>query len=236
MMEHIPLPRAARVLEVGSGDGYQLELLRRRFEHVFALDLGHCPKDVPDFAFASAEHLPFPDQTFDLVTSNCVLEHVHDRQRARQEILRVLRPGGYVAHVVPTRFWKATSVLLNPVGYPLMVCEKAWAWRAARPAAGKSGTEELKPAPRPDLLQVLGRWISPPIHGAYPSHLAEYRAYAPDRWAVQLSHLQLRLIATPPTLCYTPFGFARFRGLRLRQWLAQHGFASSRAFIWRKIA
>jgi len=235
MMEKIPLPRSITALEVGSGDGYQLELLRRRFERVFAIDLGQRPTRTPHFAFASTERLPFPDCTFDLVTSTCVLEHVGDRRRALEEILRVLRPGGYVAHVLPTRFWKATSVLLNPLGYPLLVAEKAWALWSARRRASESVAESLKPAPRPGVLQVLSRWIRPPIHGVYPSHFAEYRAYARGCWAELLSHPQMRLIADVPTLCYTQFGFGRFHGLRLRQWLAEHGLASSRAFILRKV-
>jgi ubiquinone/menaquinone biosynthesis C-methylase UbiE len=234
MMEQVPLPCSATVLELGSGDGYQLELLRRRFARVYALDLGHRPARAQDFVFASAERLPFPDQTFDLVTSNCVLEHVGDRRRAIEETFRVLRSGGYVAHVVPTQFWKATSVLLNPGGYPLLVWEKAWALRSRR-RAGEFVAENLKPAARPGLLQVLGRWTSPQIHGVYASHLAEYRAYARSRWAELLSHPQMRLIADVPTLCYTQFGFGRFHGLQLRQWLAKHGFASSRAFILRKV-
>jgi SAM-dependent methyltransferase len=235
VMEQIPLFQLVAALDVGSGDGYQLELLRRRCTRVFAIDLGQRPAGTQNFTFASAESLPFPEGTFDLVTSNCVLEHVGDRRRALEEILRVLRPGGYVAHVLPTRFWKATSVLLNPLGYPLLVWEKAWALWSARRGPDEPTGESLKPALRPSILQVLRRWINPPIHGVYPSHLAEYRAYAHRRWMELLSHPQLRLIADVPTLCYTQFGFGRFHGLRLRQWLAKHGFASSRAFILRKV-
>jgi len=235
MIQQVPLARSVTALEVGSGDGYQLELLRQRFTRVFAIDLGQRPARTQNFVFASAERLPFPDGTFDLVTSNCVLEHVGDRRRALEEIRRVLRPGGYLAHVLPTRFWKATSVLLNPLGYPLLVWEKAWALRSARRRPDEPAAVGLKPAPRPGILRVLRRWMNPPIHGVYPSHLAEYRAYARRCWVELLSHPQLRFVADVPTLCYTQFGFGRFHGLRLRRWLAEYGLASSRAFIFRKV-
>ncbi|HEX6715860.1 MAG TPA: class I SAM-dependent methyltransferase [Pyrinomonadaceae bacterium] len=93
------------VLEVGCGlgtDGAQfakaganytgidltdaaVELARRRFE-LF---------DLPGtFRVSDAEHLDFPDNSFDLVYSHGVLHHTPDTAAAVREIHRVLRPGG----------------------------------------------------------------------------------------------------------------------------------------------
>ena len=46
------------------------------------------------FAKANAEKLPFPDNSFDLVTMAFGLRNVTDKQRALEAIYRVLRPGG----------------------------------------------------------------------------------------------------------------------------------------------
>ncbi|MGB5178476.1 MAG: bifunctional demethylmenaquinone methyltransferase/2-methoxy-6-polyprenyl-1,4-benzoquinol methylase UbiE [Gammaproteobacteria bacterium] len=46
------------------------------------------------FALANAEHLPFADNRFDLVTMAFGLRNVTDKQRALHAILRVLKPGG----------------------------------------------------------------------------------------------------------------------------------------------
>src|SRR5262245_15533204 len=43
---------------------------------------------------AVGEALPFPDETFDLVTTYQTLEHVQDVGRCLQEMLRVLKPNG----------------------------------------------------------------------------------------------------------------------------------------------
>jgi SAM-dependent methyltransferase len=48
---------------------------------------------------ADAERLPFPDNSFQRVECDAVLEHVRDACRVMREIERVLKPGG-VAHVV----------------------------------------------------------------------------------------------------------------------------------------
>ncbi len=66
---------------------------------------------------ASVEHLPFPDEIFDLVVSQELLEHVRDPFRAMQEMRRVLRKGGVIYcqvpfiigyHPGPTDFWRFT--------------------------------------------------------------------------------------------------------------------------------
>ncbi len=43
---------------------------------------------------ASALQIPFPDQYFQTIISNCVLEHIFELERALGEINRVLKPGG----------------------------------------------------------------------------------------------------------------------------------------------
>lgn len=48
--------------------------------------------------------LPFADNTFDHVVCSEVLEHIHDYQKALDEINRVLRPGGTLNISVP-RYW-----------------------------------------------------------------------------------------------------------------------------------
>lgn len=46
-------------------------------------------------------HIPFDENTFDVVLCNHVLEHVEDDIKAMQEIHRVLKPGGVAILQVP---------------------------------------------------------------------------------------------------------------------------------------
>jgi ubiquinone/menaquinone biosynthesis C-methylase UbiE len=41
--------------------------------------------------------LPFPDGTFDIVTSSLAMHHVGDTPKAFREMMRVLKPGGIIA-------------------------------------------------------------------------------------------------------------------------------------------
>lgn len=56
----------------------------------------------PSFGYRSEnlEKQTFPDQTFDLVVTQDVFEHIFDAPRAFMEIARTLRPGG--AHIFTT--------------------------------------------------------------------------------------------------------------------------------------
>jgi ubiquinone/menaquinone biosynthesis C-methylase UbiE len=88
---------AARVLEVGCGEGRQLTAIGTRYPNADLIGL-----DLPDVELeeawdgvqsamvqASALTLPFADRTFDLVMAIEVLEHLPDPEQAMREIARV---------------------------------------------------------------------------------------------------------------------------------------------------
>jgi 2-polyprenyl-3-methyl-5-hydroxy-6-metoxy-1,4-benzoquinol methylase len=50
-----------------------------------------------------AEAIPYPDQSFDVVTMRNVIEHVQSHRQTIRELLRVLRPGGGLWLIAPNR-------------------------------------------------------------------------------------------------------------------------------------
>jgi SAM-dependent methyltransferase len=50
-----------------------------------------------DWQITDSERLPFSDQSMDVVTSYSVIEHQASKQRAIEEVARVLKPGGLLA-------------------------------------------------------------------------------------------------------------------------------------------
>jgi SAM-dependent methyltransferase len=234
-LEHVPLGKDSIALDLGCGDGFATKLLRERFACVFSVDPDHAPDDGRScFAFAVAEALPFRDCTFDLIFSSSVIEHLEDRPRGLDEAARVLQPGGYMVHIVPTRFWKAASLLLNPIGYPLRVAEK---WRSTRKLAregGLPGKYRSGGRLQPGIAAVLGRWFRPPIHGSYSSHSSEFRSYGRRHWSRLFNRPDLIRVAEVRSPCWTTFGFFRFRLIALRARLGSVGLNATLAFIMRK--
>ncbi|MFX0066877.1 MAG: class I SAM-dependent methyltransferase, partial [Candidatus Hermodarchaeota archaeon] len=53
-------------------------------------------EDKVEFKVANAQELPFEDNLFDVVIGESVIAMVEDKQRAINECMRVMKPGGYV--------------------------------------------------------------------------------------------------------------------------------------------
>lgn len=95
-----------RILDVGCGTGLNMHYLSKYGEVTgadaspaglsFARERGH-----QSLVMAPIEHLPFEDNTFDLVTALDVMEHLDDDLAGFREIERVLKPGGRALVLVP---------------------------------------------------------------------------------------------------------------------------------------
>ncbi|AFZ53204.1 class I SAM-dependent methyltransferase [Cyanobacterium aponinum] len=110
---NIEISSQSRILDFGCGNGNTVKEL---------LDLGYNAKGC-DFKFKDGEHvaflskqgyiklisdnpykLPYPDNTFDILISNQVMEHVKNYGETLAEIYRVLKPNGVCCHIFPSKY------------------------------------------------------------------------------------------------------------------------------------
>ena len=101
-------------LDVGCGTGGNLRMLRSQsFTRVAGVDISpdavrYCRrKGFGDVVLGSAQELPFPDESFDVILLTDVLEHVEDDVAALREAGRVLGSRGLLIVTVPafTLLW-----------------------------------------------------------------------------------------------------------------------------------
>jgi ubiquinone/menaquinone biosynthesis C-methylase UbiE len=116
----IPLGGPYDMLDVGSGTGFLALELAARGHRATGIDFA--PAMVARarekaaaqgltarFDAGDAEHLPYPDGSFDLVISRHVLWTLPHPQAALDEWLRVLRPGGRLAIIDGAQYNDATA-------------------------------------------------------------------------------------------------------------------------------
>jgi SAM-dependent methyltransferase len=114
---HVPLEGRA-ILDVGCGLGMYVRAFRRYSQDVHGVDLDiekiqKAGRELPNLRVATAEALPYPDSTFDVVLSHEVIEHVTDDRQALADAVRVLKspnpdlekPGGRLVVFAPNRLY-----------------------------------------------------------------------------------------------------------------------------------
>lgn len=175
-------PPGARVLEVGAGTGQQAVALRERGFDVEAIEIAdsnYKNQQVFPITAYDGRHIPFPDDSFDVVFSSNVLEHVRDLPALQAEIKRVLRPGGICVHVLPTHVWRFWHTL---AAFPAGVQEAVALTRLPRRPGG------LGPRLIGALatgVKMLGKVLYPFVqrrHGERGVVLTELWLFHPAAW------------------------------------------------------
>ncbi len=131
-----------KVLDVGCGDGRLMDLLCESHTEPHGLEVDDSAVQVPTFYESTARYLselrpevdwpsrlhlastgqpwPFEDESFDVVVSNQVGEHVKDMRFFMSECGRVLKPGGFGVHVFPLQTYTIEGHTGMPFGHRIL--------------------------------------------------------------------------------------------------------------------
>jgi demethylmenaquinone methyltransferase/2-methoxy-6-polyprenyl-1,4-benzoquinol methylase len=155
------------VVDVATGTGAVAEeLARTKGCAVIGVDqsaemLAVARARLPELEFveASAERLPFDDDSFDGLTFTYLLRYVDDPAATLRELARVVRPGGTIAAldfaVPPAPVARALWNLYVDVGLPLAGRAITPGWAAVGDFLGRSIREFYDRWP---LHRLLGAW------------------------------------------------------------------------------
>ena len=164
--EAVPL----NVLQVGGGISFIKELLKPS-DKFFTLDIDEKYKST-DVLIGDICNCPeIPDESFDIVSSTSVLEHVCEPWNAIKEMVRVLKPGGYLHisapfswrfHPDPIDFYRYTPLALEYLVGKYATNKSLLAgfnieYRRKSNLGGTPNSSEGPPLDRPPI-DLLGGW------------------------------------------------------------------------------
>ena len=106
------------------------------------------------FSQADAQHLPFPDNTFDVITIAFGLQNVTDKDMALRSMLRVLKPGG---KLLVLEFSKPPNALLSKIydGYSFSILPKLGKLFANDADSYQYLAESIRMHPNQETLQGM---------------------------------------------------------------------------------
>ena len=180
-----------RLLEIGAGTGAQAVVLAARGFQVSAIEIAgsiYENEQVFPVAIYDGAAIPFPDASFDIVFSSHVLVHIVKHDDFQKEILRVLKPGGRVVHILPTTSWRFWTCLVH---YPISYIRHGA--RILNRLTGNSTQPSVKTAPvnasgaslsfGSRLLKLLALPFTPPARiGEHGNALSEHYLFSERCW------------------------------------------------------
>ncbi len=223
-----------RVLEIGGGNGFQASLISSWGCEVVSIDVVGRPIwpvtyfNVQDYDGIS---LPFPKDSFDLVFSSNVLEHVPIKNLSLllKETCRVMRnPQAIAVHVLPTSAWRFWN---NIAHYAYLLKYVLGYGKTAMMPSIPSRDEAIK---KHGLAHLIKRSILPGAHGEYPNALSELYFYSQKRWISEFrkAGLQTEQLLNSRVF-YTGYGLTQDISPHKRATLAYYLGAATYAYILR---
>lgn len=192
-------PEQGRVLEIGSGSGWQAKKIQEHGYEVVGLEIEGSPylkEAVFPITLYDGKHLPFPDGAFDIVFSSNVQEHIPHVEAFQQEIRRVLKPGGVAIHILPTSVWRFWSNLTHYIWLVRLIASRLQ--RSNTPSQPTPTPDsQAKPAPpKQSRLQKLVKELLPLRHGEFGNFLSEIYYFSSSRWMPLFRRAGFHIIAT----------------------------------------
>lgn len=105
-----PWNKTGRILDVGCSAAFFMHLAQKNGWKADGVEIASWAADFSNHELGvrvfcgTLDQAKFPDDTFDVIFSSHVLEHIAEPKALLLEMRRVLRPGGLHVSVVPTQF------------------------------------------------------------------------------------------------------------------------------------
>lgn len=217
-----------KVLEIGGGNGFQASIIKSWGLNVESIDtnIDH-KKKYFEVKLYDGMNLPFPDQSFDVVYSSNVMEHVEKLGFLLKEIKRVTKNGGIGVHLIPSSTWRLWTIIAH---FPYLL---------ARLFHMKSKNNESSKANQFDKSSKINlnffSKIIPQPHGEFSSAFAELYYFSKVYWKKIFKLYKFKILKIDSNkIFYTGYHLFKFRAKNLRILLSKIFGGLCNVFILKK--
>ena len=244
------------ILNFGAGDGYQSKLLEDLGFAVTSIDLPcsrHAKFNHSHVIEYDGLNIPFGDQTFDIIFSSNVLEHISPAtyRQIFSELSRVSKTDSLHLHILPTPRWR----LYSSVTYYSSLIRSVFSFICFHAFAKlinirnnnsdcstvnvESLTQIKTQSSRPRKIFAFFarlRLLLPPSHGYQYSSFREILEYSSFSWMKVFNSNNMRILnKTDVDIVYTGYSlFGKLLPISLRRKLSIPFGASTRIFVLRR--
>ena len=106
-----------KILEIGAGDGHMSSLLINKGWNIIATDPKPRTPMKTNVIKMNVFNLSYDSNSFEIIFSSNVLEHIQNLPLALAEMKRVLKKKGIMVHTVPTVPIIIFTFVINPIAY-----------------------------------------------------------------------------------------------------------------------
>ena len=192
VFEDYNLCKFDKCLELGAGNGFQSELIINYCNYLVSTDINadrlkKVNRNDIEYKICDAEKINnfFDKDSFDLVFSSNMFEHLPNPSICLNGIKEILKKDGLVVLIMPSTFWKLSHMILYyPVAIINIIKRKYRKLFLNKDKVAKSNLNlnnnvKFKIKKRNFLLELI-RWPLP--HGVSKSHFEEFKKFKKSTW------------------------------------------------------
>ncbi|MFT7143966.1 MAG: ubiquinone/menaquinone biosynthesis C-methylase UbiE [Alphaproteobacteria bacterium] len=191
------------LLEIGSGKGIYLEKFKSICQSAIGVDIkdGSCAtQNVDGVQYYDGHTLPFEDNSFDVIFSSNVLEHIPHLSELEIEFNRVLKDDGVLIHVLPNSIWRIYTLLMHYIALPhsvfLFILRRVCA--KLKPSVKVPGSESPQLFKHTTKSLVMDTLIAR-RHGETGNRITEIYYFSNKYWAKHFKNSHWKNIETKDT-------------------------------------
>jgi len=217
-----------KVLEIGGGNGYQALLISKKNRFVKSIDIKTNKKSYFPVRKYNGHKLPFKQNSFDIVFTSHVLEHLTNLKNTLYEINRVLKTDGLCIHILPSSTWRIYTSF-NHYVFIILKIAKILSRRE------QIKNRQLQISSQKSIFKYIKTLLWPSAHGEYSSWLMEVWYFSKKRWSDEFLRNNFQVQeCRPSNLFYTGYSTMPNLPLKVRKRLSFFLGSSSFIFVLKK--